>query len=718
MNFKTLLFLFIVYSFNFSLILTLASSFTSGVDPNSHTSILFNSVGRANYGFDIYTLPSLSPPSNAKELKITDGVSVNFNGYFPNQNSSARSFISQQHQNLLSKTTSAPSVELVYVTERNGISGVNYVAVYCDSVSQVRSRSAVEIPTRVEVQLLPANGEISDRISMKDRPSLVGENLIYVSTHEDSGAPRASWAAVYSTHLGTRLTRRLTPKGLADFSPSVSPSGVWTAVASFGERGWDGEVEELRTDIYVFLTGDGSRRVKVVEHGGWPCWVDDYTIYFHRRSDEDGWWSVYRATLPRVGRVSTESVAVKRVTPPGLHVFTPATSSGNKEFIAVATRRPESDYRHIELFDLVRNEFREVTRSISPQTHHFNPFLSSDSTRIGYHKCRDASNEKQDDHLVLQNLENPIPGISLFRVDGSFPSFSPTGSRIAYVKLPGLYVMDRDGSNQRQVFKGLAFPSAWDPVREGVIYTSTGPIFATESSKVDIISINIDEENITYTKLTEGGENNAFPSPSPDGKWVVFRSGRSGHKNLYIIDAQDGEKGAIWRLTEGPWTDTMCNWSPSGEWIVFASDRDSPGSGHFELYRIHPNGTGLRKVIQNGSGGRVNHPWFSPDGRRIVFTSDHAGVSAEVISTPHQFQPYGEIFVANLDGSDIQRLTHNSYEDGTPTWGRVYIEPADVAKPIEGPGCTFDDCHWLSTKPNHGLKGAPIVPTTTRVQCV
>jgi hypothetical protein len=46
----------------------------------------------------------------------------------------------------------------------------------------------------------------------------------------------------------------------------------------------------------------------VVEHGGWPSWVD-------------------------------ESVIVKRVTPLGLHALTPATSPGNKKFIAVATRR-------------------------------------------------------------------------------------------------------------------------------------------------------------------------------------------------------------------------------------------------------------------------------------------------------------------------------------------------------------------------------------------
>jgi hypothetical protein len=106
----------------------------------------------------------------------------------------------------------------------------------------------------------------------------------------------------------TGVTRRLTPHEIADFSFAVSPSGVNTVVTSYGERGWSGEVEELSTNIYLFLTRDGTNWVKVVEHGGWPSWVDELVI-------------------------------VERVTPPGLHAFTPATSPGNKKFIAVATRR-------------------------------------------------------------------------------------------------------------------------------------------------------------------------------------------------------------------------------------------------------------------------------------------------------------------------------------------------------------------------------------------
>ncbi|KAG4936622.1 hypothetical protein JHK85_051541 [Glycine max] len=55
--------------------------------------------------------------------------------------------------------------------------------------------------------------------------------------------------------------------GLADFIPSLSPSGLWTAVASYGTpNGWAGEVEDFPTHIYVFLTRDRTHRVKVASH--------------------------------------------------------------------------------------------------------------------------------------------------------------------------------------------------------------------------------------------------------------------------------------------------------------------------------------------------------------------------------------------------------------------------------------------------------------------
>ncbi|KVH88570.1 Six-bladed beta-propeller, TolB-like protein [Cynara cardunculus var. scolymus] len=651
------------------------------------TSIVFTTNGRSRYAFDIF---SLSIDATHNELRLTDGHSVNFNGYF--------------HKTLITNPLVADPqpTQLVYVTERNGSSSIYLDVLSHDGLDSSRKRSVLESElTRSQHHLV--GGSDTGRISMKDRPSLVGDLLVYVSTHEDTGVGRTSWAAVYSTQLSTRLTRRLTPEGVADFSPAVSPSGLWTAVASSGKNGWGGEVEELNTDIYVFLTQNGSSRVKVVNHGGWPSWANDSTFFFHRRGD-DGWWSIYVAILPKNKPFTVDSVVTERITPPGLHTFTPAASVVRKGIIAVATRRPDSDYRHIELYDIVSGSFKDLTRLVAPRANHYNPFLSPDSSRVGYHRCRGYGSigKMIKNDLFLENIQTHRPGISLFRIDGSFPSFSPDGERIAYVGLPGLYVANSDGSGHREIIPDIsAFSTVWDPKRKGVIYTSIGPTFASVDTGVDIISVELDADELSFKKLSIGGQNNAFPSVSPDGNWIAFRSGRTGHKNLYIMDAHDGEKGGLTQLTNGPWSDTMCNWSPDGDWIAFASDRHNPGSGSFALYMIHPNGTGLRQLIHSGAAGRTNHPWFSPDGKYIVFTSDYAAVSAEPISNPHHYQPYGDIFTMKLDGSELTRLTHNSYEDGTPSWGPKFMTAEDVEWPIGEQKCSFEDCQWLAISNKH-----------------
>ncbi|KAK9066824.1 hypothetical protein SSX86_014147 [Deinandra increscens subsp. villosa] len=663
---------------------------TESIAADTATTIVFTTLGRSRFAFDIFSLPIHPTIRYDHELQLTDGHSVNFNGH-----------LADQTQTIIANPTlpdHPSSLHLLYVTERNGSSSI-YLDVVSNHPAPRRTgtrRSVFETESTRSQHRLVGGG--NGRVSMKDRPSLVGDSVIYVSTHEETGVARTSWAAVYSTQLSTGLTRRLTPEKVADFSPAVSPSGMWTAVASSGENGWGGEVEELGTDIYIFLTRNGSGRVKVVEHGGWPSWADESTFYFHRRGD-DGWWSVYAAILPQDSPVTVDSVVTRRVTPPGLHSFTPAASLTKKNIIAVATRRPGSDFRHIELYDIATGEFHDLTRLVAPRANHYNPFISPDSSRVGYHKCRGAGNNGKTikNDLFLENIKTQQPGISLFRIDGSFPSFSPDGSRIAYVGLPGLYVVNSDGSGTKEIAPDItAFSTAWNPKRKGVIYTSIGPTFASEDTDVDIYSIEVDTDEPGFTKLTAGGLNNAFPSVSPDGKWVAFRSGRTGYKNLYIMNAIEGEKGGLTQLTNGPWSDTMCNWSPDGDWIAFASDRHSPGSGSFGLYMIHPNGTGLRHLIHSGAGGRTNHPWFSPDGERIVFTSDYAAVSAEPISNPHNYQPYGDIFTMKLDGSELTRLTHNSYEDGTPSWGPKFMAPQNVEWSVDEEKCWFEDSEWLA----------------------
>jgi len=52
-----------------------------------------------------------------------------------------------------------------------------------------------------------------------------GDIVVFVSTEEDIGKPLQGWNAVFSLNFKTSVTRRLTPPGVTDYSPALSPSG-------------------------------------------------------------------------------------------------------------------------------------------------------------------------------------------------------------------------------------------------------------------------------------------------------------------------------------------------------------------------------------------------------------------------------------------------------------------------------------------------------------
>lgn len=68
-----------------------------------------------------------------------------------------------------------------------------------------------------------ANG--APKAYLNDRPSMNGDIIIFVSTEEDVGKRLQGWNAVYSLNFKTSVTKRLTPPGVTDYSPAVSPSG-------------------------------------------------------------------------------------------------------------------------------------------------------------------------------------------------------------------------------------------------------------------------------------------------------------------------------------------------------------------------------------------------------------------------------------------------------------------------------------------------------------
>ena len=256
------------------------------------------------------------------------------------------------------------------------------------------------------------------------------------------------------------------------------------------------------------------------------------------------------------------------------------------------------------------------------------------------------------------------------------PSFDPSGARYAaadYVPTPGgnsLYVVDAATNTSTVVFhedgRSVLGPQ-WSPGGDdivfgighfGAFFNGFHDLFLKKSDRVDggaqVARIKADGSG--FRELTTGPNNNGFPSMSPDSTRVVYRTFGPDGDGLRVMTLATR---AVATLTTG--YDNFPLWSPRGDLIMFSRIDE----GDYEIYTIKPDGTGLRRLTH--SPGNDAHQGWSPDGERIVFASARMGFKDEVTYTDAP-QPYGELFVMRYDGSDVQQLTDNQWEDGTPAW--------------------------------------------------
>jgi Tol biopolymer transport system component len=106
------------------------------------------------------------------------------------------------------------------------------------------------------------------------------------------------------------------------------------------------------------------------------------------------------------------------------------------------------------------------------------------------------------------------------------------------------------------------------------------------------------------------------PQFSPDGRRIVFSSGRSGDVEEIWLASADGS-GAQ-QLTHGPGTrQTLPAWSPGGRHIAFES---TDANGRTDIWVI-PAAGGVPSRVKTDPGDE-NAPVWSRDGKRIYFLSD------------------------------------------------------------------------------------------------
>ena len=139
----------------------------------------------------------------------------------------------------------------------------------------------------------------------------------------------------------------------------------------------------------------------------------------------------------------------------------------------------------------------------------------------------------------------------------------------------------------------------------------------------DIYIINVDGTGLQ--RLTDNGLHwDTFPSFSPDGGRILFRrllrlrtaDGSLNNSEILVMN-RDGTNAV--NLSRNGYFDGWPAWSPDGRRIAFSSNR----SDLYQVYVMNADGSEPRQVTQSSTTDV--RPQWQPDGSGLVFNREHDG---------------------------------------------------------------------------------------------
>jgi Tol biopolymer transport system component len=492
-----------------------------------------------------------------------------------------------------------------------------------------------------------------------------------------------------------------------DFRPDYSPDGTKIAFSSDRDTPVYGHpifpfTRQREGDLYVMdATGANARRLAAAaDWDGSPEWsADGRTIYFYsaRPRELPG-----PPTSPILGQeggfriwaIDADGSNPRAITPAGVEALAPAVMPGGR--IAFQTRKDYAEWS-IASVDAKGGDSRTETDGA---TNYWLPDYAADGSMV-CHGVGPATTETQAVEAILgagamlaadypARVELPDRGVTLYpmrHTTGLAPHPDRNEAAVTIENEQGsrLVLADFDGGHQQELFTvagvGIVsgtpnrlFDIKWSNDGNWITYTQ-GFFAGGSADDADVWVMRADGSERRNLSADRAG-NEGVAGFSPDGSKLVFRSARGGNFDLYSMN-RDGS--GLVQLTSDAARDNFPVFDPSGNAIAFSSNRDGAvdrfGNRTFDNYilELKPDGApgALRRISDHP--GQDSHPWYSPDGQWIVYTSERGGISdeepmvQEVVFGP---QMYGEIWAHRLsDGMEI-RLTHNKWEEGNPFWVR------------------------------------------------
>lgn len=512
---------------------------------------------------------------------------------------------------------------------------------------------------------------LTDHPAYDDQPAVSpdGSRLAFVSTRH------GGYARIYTMDLRSKQTAAVTTTtkdtGMGgDFRPSWSPDGQWIAFSS--DRGTTmkmarGRWEALQPAAIYIVKADGTGLKRVTEHHdfcGSPRFsADGRTLLAYCMPIENTLET--RRLNPLPGN-DTRLVAINIATGAMSDVAAGAGVKISAAFLA------GNDIGYVRKDGADPGIFYTSGKRGPKGMVRFASW-SPDGARVVFHRRQIAP------PISWVGTFTPSPTYEL-ALTSVLPSFDATGERFVQVGRPeGTDILGSSiqvgtpGTNAsktiyRDLKRNVLGPS-WSRDGKTIMFgVGTYETFfngfanriMSHEQRVEggaqIAVINAD--GTEFRTITTGANNNGFPSMAPDGRRFVYRTFGPDGEGLRIMNI---DTRAVTTLTNG--YDNFPLWSPKGDRIMFSRVVD----GDYEIFSIAPDGSGLKRLTT--AIGNDAHQGWSPDGEHIVFASSRMGFKDEGAYTDAP-QPYGELFVMKADGTGLEQITDNHWEEGTPAWRR------------------------------------------------
>lgn len=268
-----------------------------------------------------------------------------------------------------------------------------------------------------------------------------------------------------------------------------------------------------------------------------------------------------------------------------------------------------------------------------------------------------------------------------------------------------MYVLDLDSDTVRLVStgKGATTCGYFFPGDRRVLYSSTHAVGSDCPPKpkrdgayrwalddYDIYSVRLDGQQMQ--RLTSSGGYDAEATISPNGKMIVWTSVKDGDLDLYTMNI-DGTN--VRRLTDDVGYDGGAFFSPDSTRIVYRAAHPSDPAevakyqdllaqrlvepGQLEIFVINTDGSHKQQVTSNGASNFS--PYFHPDGKRIIFSSN-------LETRGEGGRPSFHLYLVRDDGTGVERLTteghFNSFPMFSPDGKRlVWVSDRNATAPGE-----------------------------------